>query len=59
MNAVFVAPQPKICHTAHVDRLPSIVADGVYSCSVYGQKVNSLTAHGHRPTVEVRADWYY
>jgi hypothetical protein len=28
MNAVLVPPQPKIYHIAHVDRLPSFVADG-------------------------------
>lgn len=32
---------------------------GVRSAAVYGQVVNALPAHGHRPTVEVRADWYY
>ena len=32
---------------------------GVHSAAVYGQVVNALPAHGHRPTVEVRADWYY
>ncbi len=32
MNAVFVPPQPKIYHIAHVDRLPSIVADGFFWC---------------------------
>ncbi len=30
MNAV--PPQPKIYHIAHVDRLPSIVADGFLWC---------------------------
>lgn len=32
MNAVPVPPQPKIYHIAHVDRLPSIVADGFLWC---------------------------
>lgn len=32
---------------------------GVHSAAVYGQVVNALPAHVHRPTVEVRADWYY
>jgi len=32
---------------------------GVHSRAVYGQVVNALPAHVHRPTVEVRADWYY
>ncbi|TGP44777.1 DUF4433 domain-containing protein [bacterium M00.F.Ca.ET.228.01.1.1] len=32
MNAALVPPQPKIYHIAHVDRLPSIVADGFFRC---------------------------
>ena len=32
---------------------------GVHSAAVYGQVVNALPAHGHRPPVEVRPDWYY
>ncbi|MFA6381335.1 DUF4433 domain-containing protein, partial [Acidithiobacillus sp.] len=32
MNAVLVPPQPKIYHITHVDRLPSIVADGFLWC---------------------------
>lgn len=32
---------------------------GVHSAVVYGQVVNALSAHGHRPAVEVRTDWYY
>lgn len=32
MNAVLVPSQPKIYHIAHVDRLPSIVADGFLWC---------------------------
>jgi len=32
MNAVPVPPQPKIYHIAHVDRLPSIVSDGLLWC---------------------------
>ena len=32
---------------------------GVKSAAVYGQVVNALPAHGHRPPVEVRPEWYY
>jgi len=32
---------------------------GVHSAAVYGQVVNAMPKHGHRPTVEVRPDWYY
>lgn len=32
---------------------------GVHSAGVYGQVVNALPAQGHRPSVEVRTDWYY
>ena len=32
---------------------------GVQSAVVYNQVVNTLPAHGHRPSVEVRPDWYY
>ncbi|AOS82059.1 DUF4433 domain-containing protein [Hydrogenophaga intermedia] len=32
---------------------------GVQSANVYRQVVNALPAHGHRPTVEVRSEWYY
>ena len=32
---------------------------GVQSAAIYGQVVNALPAHGHRPPVEVRPDWYY
>lgn len=32
---------------------------GVQSATVYRQVVNALLAHGHRPPVEVRPDWYY
>lgn len=32
---------------------------GVHSAAVYGQVVNALPANGHRPSVEVRPDWYY
>lgn len=32
---------------------------GVHSPVVYRQVVNALPANGHRPPVEVRADWYY
>lgn len=32
---------------------------GVQSAAVYGQVVHALPVHGHRPTVEVRTDWYY
>lgn len=31
----------------------------VKSAAVYGQVVNALPTHGHRPTVEVLPDWYY
>jgi len=32
---------------------------GVQSPIVYRQVVNALPPNGHRPTVEVRTDWYY
>lgn len=32
---------------------------GVHSATVYGQVVNALPVHGHRPTVEVLPNWYY
>ncbi|MFA7664976.1 MAG: DarT ssDNA thymidine ADP-ribosyltransferase family protein [Burkholderiaceae bacterium] len=32
MNTALVPPQPRIYHVAHVDRLPSIVADGFLWC---------------------------
>lgn len=32
---------------------------GVHSAAVHRQVVNALPAHGHRPPVEVRRDWYY
>lgn len=32
---------------------------GVHSATIYRQVVNVLPAHGHRPPVEVRPDWYY
>jgi len=32
---------------------------GVQSPVVYRQVVNTLATHGHRPTVEVRPEWYY
>lgn len=32
---------------------------GVQSATVYRQVVNALPAHGYRPPVEVRPDWYY
>ena len=32
---------------------------GVQSATVYRQVVNALPAHGHRPPVEVRPEWYY
>lgn len=32
---------------------------GVYSRQVYAQVVNTLPNPGHRPTVEIRSDWYY
>lgn len=32
---------------------------GVLSRPIYQQVVNALPAHGHRPAVEIRTDWYY
>ena len=32
---------------------------GVSSRAVYQQVANALPANGHRPPVEIRADWYY
>jgi hypothetical protein len=32
---------------------------GVQSANVYRQVVNTLPAHGYRPTVEVLPNWYY
>lgn len=32
---------------------------GVYSRPVYQQVANSLPANGHRPPIEIKADWYY
>ncbi len=32
---------------------------GVQSANVYRQVVNALPPSGHRPTVEVRPEWYY
>lgn len=32
---------------------------GVQSRPVYQQVANALSANGHRPPIEVRADWYY
>lgn len=32
---------------------------GVFSRDVYGPVVNALPANGHRPTVDIRPDWYY
>ena len=32
---------------------------GVHSATTYRQVANALPAHAHRPTVEVRTDWYY
>lgn len=32
---------------------------GVSSRAVYGTVVNALPANGHRPTVDIRPDWYY
>ena len=32
---------------------------GVSSRVVYGDVVNALPANGHRPTVDIRPDWYY
>ena len=44
MNAVLVPSQPKIYHIVHVDRLPSIVADGLLWCDaeiVRDQKIET------------------
>ncbi|MDI6750467.1 MAG: DUF4433 domain-containing protein [Rhodocyclaceae bacterium] len=111
MTNGLVPPQPKIYHIAHVDRLPSIAADGFLWCdtgcdlarldevdwaavqardwrqckegkqaefllehsfpwhlierigvlnrTIYQHVVNALPVNGHRPTVEIRPDWYY
>lgn len=32
---------------------------GVLNRTIYQHVVNALPAHGHRPTVEIRPDWYY
>ena len=32
---------------------------GVYSNAVYQQVSNTLSMGGHRPTVEIKPDWYY
>lgn len=32
---------------------------GVQSRLIYQQVMNHLTAHGHRPPVEIKQDWYY
>jgi hypothetical protein len=32
---------------------------GVHSRAVYGQVVDALPAHGHRPVVEICPNWYY
>lgn len=32
---------------------------GVINRTIYQQVVNALPQHGHRPAVEIRADWYY
>lgn len=32
---------------------------GVSTRAVYGNVVNALPANGHRPTVDIRPDWYY
>jgi len=32
---------------------------GVRSGATYTTAVNALPAHGHRPSVEIRPDWYY
>lgn len=32
---------------------------GVYGQATYSQAVNALAANSHRPSVEVRKDWYY
>ena len=42
MNAVLVPPQPKTYHIVHVDRLPTIVADGLLCCDAEER----LRSHG-------------
>lgn len=32
---------------------------GVHTRTMYQQVMNVLPEHGHRPAVEIRADWYY
>jgi hypothetical protein len=32
---------------------------GVQSRATYTAAVNALPAHGHRPPVEIRPEWYY
>jgi hypothetical protein len=32
---------------------------GVQSSNIYRQVINALSTHEHRPTVEIRSDWYY
>lgn len=32
---------------------------GVHSRVVYQKVANSLAADGHRPTIEIKSDWYY
>jgi hypothetical protein len=32
---------------------------GVLNCTTYRQVVKALPLNGHRPTVEIRPDWYY
>ena len=32
---------------------------GVQSRTTYTSAVNALPAHGHRPPVEIRPEWYY
>jgi hypothetical protein len=31
----------------------------VLNRTIYQQVVNALPVNGHRPTVEIRPDWYY
>ena len=38
---------------------PLVERIGVQSRAIYQQVANALPAHGHRPPVEIRPDWYY
>jgi len=38
---------------------PLVERIGVQSRAIYQQVANALPAHGHRPPVEIRPEWYY